>query len=250
MNKKSFILKCFLSSGVLVSSLSFSACMPNSAIPTMFTLSNPGIPVDPTNPTIPISNPGGNPSGETPNTPNPNNPNNGNTVIDHPAPPDVNQPQTEDDFWKLMQRFGFMQKRTKNQLLVDIKAGVARKITDWSPGQVRDKTKNILAKYKDADTKKYMNPYPKTVEEYTAKSLSLAKRAPQSVDFYIDVEYGAKDGSGRINMQRVDPKTFEIVYFNASSLITNYTQTRLPASGPPPLLRLTHFIFVPPTVYN
>ena len=260
MNKKNLFSKIALSSIVLSSSLSFSACVPNSAIPTMFIASNPD-PNNPSNPTNP-SNPSS-PSTELPN--NGGNNNGGGTgggggvvpvpvpiVVNpnHPAPPDPQQPQTEDDFWKLMQRFGFMQKRTKADLLAVIKSGVAVKITAWSPGTVKDVNKNILAKYKDADTKKYMNPYPKTVEEYTQKSFALANNLAANVDFYLDVEYGAKDGNGRINMQRIDPRTLEVLYYNKSGLITNYTQTKLPASGPPPLLRLTHFMFIPPKVYK
>lgn len=255
MNKKSLTFKILLSSLVLSSSLSFSACAPNSAIPTMFIASNPTDPNNPTNPnpTNPTnpSNPS-NPSTELPN----NGGNNGTTPTtptnpDHPAPPDPNQPQTEDDFWKLMQRFGFMQTRTKADLLADIKAGVATKITAWSPGTVKDINKNILAKYKDADTKKYMNPYPATVEEYTQKSMALAKMQASDVDFYLDVEYGAKDGKGRINMQRIEPRTLEVLYYNKSGQINNYTQTKLNANGAPPaLLRLTHFMFIPPKVYK
>jgi hypothetical protein len=255
MNKKNLFNKIVLSAIVLSSSLSFSACIPNSAIPTMFIASNPADPTNPSNPVDP-SNPS-NPSTELPNNGG-NGGNGGGGVVpvpvpvnpDHPAPPDPQQPQTEDDFWKLMQRFGFMQTRTKADLLADIKTGVAMKITAWSPGTVKDINKNILAKYKDADTKKYMNPYPKTVEEYTQKSFLLAKNSAVNVDFYLDVEYGAKDGKGRINMQRVDPRTLEVLYYNKSGQITNYTQTRLPASGPPPLLRLTHFLFIPPKVYK
>ena len=255
MNKKSFLYKCFLSSGMVLTSISFNACMPNSAIPTMFIASNPnaGNPVDPVTglPVTPISNPSNptnpnSPSGELPGTPTPNSPNNGNT--DHPAPPDPQQPQTEDDFWKLMGRFGFMQTRTKAQLLVDIKAGVAMKIADWSPGTEKDKTKNIAGNYKAAQ--KYLNPAASTQAEYLKRSMTLATRPAQSIDFYLDVEYGAKSGRGTINMQRIEPKTLEVLYYNKSGLITNYTQTKLPTAGPPALLRLTHFMFIPPAVYK
>lgn len=254
MSKKSLLYKCFLTSGMILFSVPFSACVPDSAIPTMFSLSNPPVQgnpgsLDPNNPATPISNPS-NPNNGTPSTELPNNGNNNNGNTDHPAPPDPNQPQTEDDFWKLMQRFGFMQTRTKAMLLADIKAGVAMKITGWGAGTVKDVNKNILAKYTNSTTKKYMNPYPATVDEYARKSMSLATRANKDVDFYLDVEYGAKDGKGVINMQRIEPKTLEVLYYNKSGLITNYTQTALPETGPPALLRLTHFMFIPPAVYK
>lgn len=253
MNKKMVFNKFTLSAVLVLSSSLFNACVPNSAIPSMFILNNPA---NPNNPVTPIVDPGnGNPTdpnngnNNNGNTELPNNPNNGNNG-NHPAPPDPQQPKTEDDFWILMKRFGFMQTRTKEQLLADIKVGVAMKITGWSTGTLKDVNKNILSKYTNASTKKYMNPYPKTVEEYTAKSMTLAKKANKDVDFYLDVEYGAKDGKGVINMQRIEPKTLEVLYYNKSGLITNYTQTALPETGPPALLRLTHFMFIPPAVYN
>lgn len=253
MSKKS-IFGLLLVTSISLTSFATS-CVPNSAIPSFLTLSNPADPNNPINPNEPL--PSGNPN--NPNNPNgtptpfPNNPTNPTNPTNpiHPPPPDPQQPTTEDDFWKLMQRFGFMQTRSKDALLADIKKGVAVKIVDWSPGQVKDKNKNILAKYKDPDTKKYMNPYPATVEEYTAKSFVLARRPNKDIDFYLDVEYGAKDGRGRINMQRIDPRSLEVLYYNMSGLITNYTQTALPkAGGPPPLLRLTHFLFIPTKVYQ
>lgn len=167
----------------------------------------------------------------------------------HPSPPDPQQPKTEDDFWKLMNEFGFMQIRTKDALLDDIKKGLATKITDWSNGELGDKVQNITKKY--TDNKKYFNPAITSQAQYLEKSLVLANDNPKNVDFYLDVEYGAKDGKGVIIMQRINPITLEVLYFDSNGFITNYTQTSKPKNGAPPaLLRLTHFIFIPPSVYN
>jgi hypothetical protein len=220
------------------------SCVPNSSIPTMMGQVNP----DPNNPlpTLGPDNPT-NPNNGDPNaTPNPSLPPVNPT---HPPPPDPQQPTTEDDFWKLMARFGFMQTRTKDALLADIKKGLVTKISDWSPGQVGDKSKNVAKRY--TDNKKYFNPAISDQTQYLQKSLALANDNPKNVDFYLDVEYGAKDGKGVIIMQRINPSTLEVLYFNNKGLITNYTQTSKPKTGgPPPLLRLTHFMFIPPSVYQ
>lgn len=258
MNKKSLISNILLSGLVLSGSL-IGACAPNSAIPTMFIASNPNNPLDPSNPNNP-SNPS-NPSAPSTELPNNGGNNGGGGVVpvpvpvpvnpNHPAPPDSGQPNTADEFWGLMQRFGFMQTRTKAELHADIVALAKTPITGWSKGTAKDVPANILAKYRDTDTKKYMNPYPETVQKYEQQSMTLAKMASVNTDFYLDVEYGAKDGKGRINLQKVDPRTLEVLYFNRSGLITNYMQTRLNANGAPPaLLRLTHFLFIPPAVWK
>lgn len=231
--------------------IALNSCVPNSAIPSM--PGNGNNIISPLDPLKPIQ---GDPL--DPNNPNPLDPNEPNIPVpnqpinpDHPAPPDPNQPTTEDDFWKLMQRFGFMQKRTKAELHEDIIKTLKTNITGWTKGNAKDIKTNINNKYSNSDTKKYMNPYPPNVDIYEKQSLTLAKKNMSDVDFYVDIEYGAKDGRGYINIQRIQPKTLEVLYFNKSGFITNYTQTYRPENGaPPPLLRLTHFMFIPPAIYN
>lgn len=224
------------------------SCVPNSSIPSMMGQITPNDPNNPL-PTLPPDNPNNPNNGDPTNPTNPVNPSVPPVNPDHPAPPDPQQPTTEDDFWKLMARFGFMQTRTKDELLADIKKGLALKITDWSPGQVGDKNKNIAKRF--TDNKKYFNPAITSEAQYLQKSLALANDNPKNVDFYLDVEYGAKDGRGQIIMQRINPRTLEVLYYNNKGLITNYTQTSKPkTTAPPALLRLTHFMFIPPTVYQ
>ncbi|MFN4152162.1 MAG: hypothetical protein ACK4IX_14570, partial [Candidatus Sericytochromatia bacterium] len=164
----------------LSSSAYIFSCVPNSSIPTMMGQVNP----DPNNPlpTLPPDNPN-NPNNGDPNNPtNPTNPSLPPVNPTHPPPPDPQQPTTEDDFWKLMARFGFMQTRTKDALLADIKKGLVTKISDWSPGQVGDKSKNIAKRF--TDNKKYFNPAISDQNQYLQKSLALANDNPKNVDFY------------------------------------------------------------------
>ncbi len=233
------ILACILT-------ISFTACGKKSpvapvpsATPSIEPTSNPG-----PNPTSAPVNPKPTPSASHP----PSEPGDGTGDLPHPPPPDPQQPQTDKDFWELMQRFGFMETKTKETLLADIKKAVATKITDWSAGQEKDKNKNIANSYKAA--KKYMNPYPETLDKYLKNSFSLANSPASKVDFYLDVYYGPKAGRGAIVLQKVVPNTLEVLYFNNKGLITNYTQTKKTPKDPAPLLRLTHYMFIPPSVYS
>jgi hypothetical protein len=220
--------------------LALNSCVPNSAIP-----SKPGSgnsPLDPLQPITGEPNPPDSPfNPPSPNEPSPTQP----TNPDHPKPPDPQQPSTEDDFWKLMRRFGFFETRTQEQLQADIVRLSKIKITDWSPGQEKDKMKNIKNNF--IENKKYFNPPISTVDEYVKKSLELAAQPNKNIDFYLDVRYGPKDGKGRIVMQKVNPRTLEVLFFNNSGLITSYSQTKRPDA---PLLRLAHLMFIPPSIYN
>lgn len=158
----------------------------------------------------------------------------------NPPPPDPEQPTTAPDFWNLMTRFGFT--RTKEDMTNDIKAQLAKKITDWSPGTVGDKAKNIENHYQSAIKSKYFKVVPKDSQEYYSRSLTLANRKDAGINYYVDVTYGPKGGT--INIQKVDAKTLEIVFFNKSALLTQYTQT----DGS--LLRLAHFMLIPAEVYS
>jgi hypothetical protein len=233
--KVKFLLFSFL--------IALNSCVPNSAIPSMPTNGNNGN--SPLDPLQPIS---GDPNPQDPTKPppstDPNNPTQP-TNPDHPPPPDPQQPNTEDDFWKLMKKFGFFETRTKEDLQADIIKLSKIKITDWSPGREKDKNKNIKNNF--IDNKKYFNPPIATVDEYLKKSLALASQPNQNIDFYLDVRYGPKSGKGLIVMQKVDPRTLEILFYNNNGLINNYSQTKRPDA---PLLRLANLMFIPPSVYN
>jgi len=223
--------------------IALNSCVPNSAIPTMPGNGNNGTaPLDPLQPISGDPNIPTNPPAPEPQQPTqPNQP----TNPDHPPPPDPQQPNNEDDFWKLMRRFGFFETRTKEDLQADIIRLSKIKITDWSPGQEKDKNKNIRNSF--TDNKKYFNPPITNVDDYVKKSLALANQPNQNIDFYLDVRYGPKSGRGRIVMQKVDPRTLEVLFFNNSGLITSYSQTKKPDI---PLLRLANLMFIPPSVYN
>lgn len=220
--------------------ITLNSCIPNSAIPTMPGNGNNGTaPLDPLQPISGEPNVPTNPLNPEPTQPTePTNPN-------HPPPPDPQQPNNEDDFWKLMRRFGFFETRTKEELQADIIRLSKIKITDWSPGQEKDKNKNIKNSFEN--NKKYFNPPITSVEEYVKKSLALASQPNQNIDFYLDVRHGPKSGKGRIVMQKVDPRTLEVLFFNNNGLITSYLQTKKPDA---PLLRLANLMFIPPSVYN
>lgn len=225
------------------------ACVPNSGIPSsqngggvtpiVGPSLDPNNPNNPVNPVDPSANPN-DPSNVDPNNPVVN-PSSSPDVGPHPNPPDPQQPTTEDDFWTLMKRFGFFESKTKEQLTADIKTGVALKISAWSPGTQKDVAKNIQAKYKDSA--KYLNPAAKDVNDYQTRSMKMAS-ASQSIDYYLDVTYGPKAKRGEIVLQKVNAVTLEVLFFNKSGLITNYTQT------PGSLLRLAHFMKIPPSVYK
>lgn len=238
-NKGNTVLKVFLAAIV---SLSFTACggrlpskpaapIPGSAEPgTPDPAPNPG--VDP-NPNTPVPKP--EPSDNKP--PANSDPGDGSGDLPNPKPPDPGQPQTDTDFFALMKRFGFS--KSKEDLVADIKKGVNLKISDWSPGTVKNKDKNIAGHFKDSI--KYFNPAIKDVGEYTSRSLQLAAKK-DVIDFYVSVNFGAKKDT--IDMLKVDAKTLEVLYYNKSGLISGYTQD----NGK--LLRLSRFMLIPKAVYS
>jgi hypothetical protein len=168
---------------------------------------------------------------------NPGEPGDGTGDLPHPQPPDPGQPQTDTDFFTLMKRFGFS--KSKDELVAEIKKGVNLKITDWSPGTVKNHDKNIANKFKDSA--KYFNPPLKDAQEYFQHSMKLAAKKDM-VDFYVSVNFGPKKDT--IDLLKVDAKTLEVLYFNKSGLISSYTQD----NGK--LLRLARFMLIPQAVYG
>lgn len=169
--------------------------------------------------------------------PNPIQTTNPKPTPTNPPPPDPQQPQNDTDFWNLMKRFGFT--KTKEEITADIKKQISLKISDWSAGNVNDKTKNIEAKFKESA--KYFKPALKDSKEYLDKSLLLANKK-DGIDFYLDVTFGPKGGT--VYVQKIDAKTLEVLFINRNGLISNYTKT----DGA--LLRLAHFMRISPTVYK
>lgn len=218
-------------------SISFTACghrlpdKPGEIIPGSPLPASP----DPApNPPLP-NNPDPAPSDNKP--PAVTEPGDGTGDLPNPKPPDPGQPQTDTDFFMLMKRFGFS--KSKDDLTADIKKGVNLKISDWSPGTIKNKEKNIASKFKDSA--KYFNPALKDVNEYYARSMKLAAKK-DVIDFYLSVNFGPKKDS--IDLLKVDAKTLEVLYYNKSGLISSYTQD----NGK--LLRLARFMLIPKTVYS
>lgn len=197
------------------------------------------------NPPAPNPNtPAPNPPAPQPNpvpvpvpVPNPNpNPNPNQPVT--PAPqPDPQQPQSDAQFFELMGKVGYT--LTQEQMVAEVRAGVAIAITEWSPGQSKDVDKNIAEKY--ADAQKYFDPPLSGIPEYVDRSLKLAALKADPVDFYVNVRYGNQNN--RINLLKVNSATGEVLYFNKSGQINSYTRT----DGA--LLKLAHSLLVPRTLY-
>lgn len=195
------------------------------------------------------STPSDNPQPSSSNKPpNADPPDDGTGVLPNPVPtdkpqpsnppaPDPQQPQTDNDFWNLMKRFGFT--KTKEEITNDIKKQVAMKIADWSAGTVNNKQKNIENRFKESI--KYFKPPIKDAKEYITKSMLLANKKDY-IDYYLDVSYGPKGGN--IYIQKIDAKNLEVLFLNGSGLITNYTKT----DGA--LLKLAYFIRIPQNVYR
>jgi hypothetical protein len=239
MDKKIFTVFKFLM--VAIVSISLTAC--GGRLPSKPAAPNPVSPA-PANPD-PIPNPqptdvkppsNTDPDPNIPNPPQPN-PNPQPNPQPNPNPPDPGQPHTDTDFFILMQRFGFA--KSKDELIADIKKNVNMKITDWSPGTVKNKEKNIANKFQDSA--KYFNPALKDVKDYYAHSMKLAAKT-DVIDFYVSVNFGPKRDS--IDLIKVDAKTLEVLYYNKSGLISSYTQD----NGK--LLRLARFMLIPKTVYT
>lgn len=191
---------------------------PNPATPT------PQPPAPQPNPVpVPNPNPNPNPPAPQPVTPVPQ--------------PDPQQPQSDAQFFELMGKVGYT--LTQEQMVADVRAGVAIAITEWAPGQSKDVEKNIAEKYEDA--KKYFDPPLSGIPEYIDRSLKLAALKADPVDFYVNVRYGNQNN--RINLLKVNSATGEVLYFNKSGQINSYTRTD---GG---LLKLANSLLVPRTLY-
>lgn len=237
LKKSSLLINLLLASAV---SLSVTACKgrvpltPSDPAPSTAPSANPN-PVTPPNGDNPD-----NPAGEDPNKPpagEPSTPDPGDGAdIPTPEPPDPGQPKDSAQFFELMKKFGFT--KTEAEITAEIQKGVALPITDWSPGVQKDKNKNLSDKFTESE--KYFNPAIESLDNYLQKSMQLASKS-SGVVYYLDVKYGPRSNS--INLQKVDPATLEVLFYNKSGLISNYTQT----DGK--LLKLANFMLIPKELY-
>jgi len=194
--------------------------LPSAPVPSQPPASQPPASQQPASP-APVT-----PPSEKPPAVNPEPPDDGTGAL--PKPPDPNQPVVAADFFNLMRLNGYT--ISKEEITSAIQKQAAIKITDWSPGTIKDKTKNIQEHFK-----KYGKGF-ESVEKYTERSMAVAAKADK-VHFYVSMAYGNQNNT--INLLKVNPETAEILYFNKSGLISNFAKD---TGG---LLKLKFAMFVP-----